>query len=129
MFNRIVGDRSGLELIFARFLDACPDVVAFSKNYQTINFKLDYIDDEGNLAHYYPDFFVRCKDGKIYVVETKGEVEINVPLKRKRLQQWVKDVNDILGKEVYAELYVSQTNFELGHLTWKTFVDFARFCT
>jgi type III restriction enzyme len=39
VFNRIIGD-SHLELVFASFLEACPDVVAYGKNYLAVHFKL-----------------------------------------------------------------------------------------
>ncbi len=128
VFNRIVSDRSGLELKFAQFLEVCPDVAAYAKNYRQINFKIDYIDADGNIAQYYPDFFVRTTDGRVYIVETKGEVDVNVSLKHKRLEQWIEDVNALWGKGDFAALYVSETLFEFGHSKWKTFAEFVQLC-
>ncbi len=128
VFNKILSDRSGLELDFARFLEGCPDVVAYAKNYRQINFKLDYVNAEGNIAQYYPDFFVRCTNGKIYIVETKGEVDENVPLKRERLMQWTQDINTLGARNEFSTLYVPQSIFEFGHLIWKTFSDFVQLC-
>ena len=55
VFNRIVGDHK-LERDFAAFLENCPDVLSYAKNYYAVNFKLDYVDADGEIANYYPDF-------------------------------------------------------------------------
>ena len=44
VFNRIIGD-SRLELLFARFLEDCDDVVSYAKNYLAVHFKLDYVNE------------------------------------------------------------------------------------
>ncbi|MDM7925360.1 MAG: DEAD/DEAH box helicase family protein, partial [bacterium] len=41
VFNKIIGD-SHFELVFASFLDKCPDVVSYIKNYFAVHFSLDY---------------------------------------------------------------------------------------
>ncbi len=58
VFNRIIGD-SHLELVFASFLDSCADVMSYAKNYFAVNFKLDYVNADGNISNYYPDFLVK----------------------------------------------------------------------
>jgi type III restriction enzyme len=67
IFNRIVGD-SHLELRFANYLDECEDVVTFAKLYQQIGMKIDYIDSEGKIRDYYPDFIVKLKNNSVYIV-------------------------------------------------------------
>jgi len=94
VFNRIIGD-SRLELEFAGFLEACPDVVSYAKNYPAIHFKLDYVNADGDISNYYPDFLVKLDDGKIVIVETKGLEDPDVPLKIQRLHQWCADINAI----------------------------------
>jgi len=94
VFNRIIGD-SRLELEFAGFLEACPDVVSYAKNYQAIRFKLDYVNADGDISNYYPDFLVKLDDGKIVIVETKGREDPDAPLKIQRLHQWCADINAI----------------------------------
>jgi type III restriction enzyme len=84
IFNRIVGD-SHFELEFATFLDSCPDVISFVKNYFSINFKLDYVNHEGNIANYIPDFIVKLSDQRIFIIETKGLEDLDVSLKMERL--------------------------------------------
>ena len=72
VFNRITGD-SHFELEFAAFLENCPDVISYAKNYYGVHFKLDYINADGDISNYYPDFLVKLTDGRVIVVETKGE--------------------------------------------------------
>ena len=112
VFNKIVGD-SVLELKFAQFLERCPDVVSYIKNYFALNFKMDYIDSVGNIANYYPDFVVKLGEKEFYVVETKGLEDLDDPLKIKRLAQWCKDVNDAHGNVKFDFVYVDQESFDL----------------
>ncbi|MHB9152971.1 MAG: DEAD/DEAH box helicase family protein [Spirochaetales bacterium] len=111
VFNRIIGD-SHLELLFARFLEDCPDVVSFAKNYLAIHFKLDYVNADGDISNYYPDFIVKLQDKKIVIVETKGLEDLDVPLKMIRLKQWCEDINRVQKSVVYDFVYVDQASFE-----------------
>ncbi len=111
VFNRIVGD-SHFELEFAEFLENCKDVVAYAKNYVAVNFKLDYVDRSGNISHYYPDFIVKLPKNRIVIVETKGNADLDVPLKMERLRLWCEDVNRVQGKAEYDFVYVEQEKFE-----------------
>ncbi|HAU1543641.1 TPA: type III restriction endonuclease subunit R [Legionella pneumophila] len=110
IFNRVIGD-SHLELQFARFLENCNDVVAYAKNYLSINFKLDYINADGNISNYYPDFIVKLNDARVVIVETKGLEDLDVPLKLKRLRQWIEDINAIQSKIIYDFVYVDEEGF------------------
>lgn len=112
VFNRIVGDKSHLELLFARFLEDCDDVVSYGKNYFAVHFKLDYIDADGNISNYYPDFFVKLTNKNIVVVETKGEEDLDVPLKMARLRQWCEDINRVQSDVVYDFVYVDEEGFK-----------------
>lgn len=111
VFNRIVGD-SHFELVFASFLEQCPDVAAYAKNYFAVHFKLDYVNASGDIANYYPDFIVRLVDGKMAIVETKGASDLDVPLQMARLKQWCADVNQAQGKEEFSFIFVDQESFE-----------------
>ena len=84
VFNKIIGD-SHFELEFASFLESCPDVVAYAKNYLAVHFKLDYVNADGNISDYYPDFFVKLSPRRVVIVETKGQEDLDVPLKMRRL--------------------------------------------
>ncbi len=111
VFNRIVGD-SHLELLFDSFLEGCEDVMSFAKNYQAVHFKLDYVNADGDISNYYPDFFVKLKDGRRFIVETKGQEDLDVPLKMARLKQWCEDVAKAGPDNAIRFVYVDQESFE-----------------
>ncbi len=111
VFNRIVGD-SHLELEFAAFLDDCPDVVSYAKNYLAVQFKLDYVNADGNMSNYYPDFIAKLDSGHMLVMETKGVEDLDVPLKMARLRQWCEDVNRLDQRTTYDFAYVDEEGFK-----------------
>ncbi len=117
VFNRIVGEvnAGGLELAFAAFLDSAPDVQAFGKNYMAVGFRLDYVRANGELSNYTPDFIVRTTDGMVWIVETKGREELDVPQKMARLRLWCADATAASSDEggiQYGLVYVDQDGFE-----------------
>ena len=111
VFNRITGD-SHLELEFAAFLERCPEVVSYAKNYLGVGFKLDYVNADGDIANYYPDFLVKLTDGRIVVAETKGREDLDVPLKMHRLSQWCEDINNAQPDVPYDFVYVDEDDFQ-----------------
>ena len=111
VFNRTIGDRH-FELLFASFLEDCSDVVSYAKNYFAVNFKLDYVNADGNISNYYPDFLVKLTDKRIVIVETKGLEDLDVPLKMERLRQWREDINRIQSDVEYDFVYVDEEGFE-----------------
>lgn len=119
IFSKIVGEphAGGFELTFAGFLDSAPDVIAFAKNYFAVGFKLDYVKTDGSLADYTPDFLVKTKDSGVWIVETKGREELELPRKMARLRQWCKDATEASkadGGMKYHFVYVDQESFERG---------------
>jgi len=115
IFNRIVGEArsGGLELSFAAFLEAAPDVAAFAKNYLAVGFKLDYVRADGDLSNYVPDFLVRTADATVWIVETKGRAELDLPQKMARLRQWCADATAAAENGVrYDFVFVDQDGFE-----------------
>jgi type III restriction enzyme len=120
VFNRTLGD-SGFELEFANFLEKCPDVEAYAKNYFAVGFKLDYVRADGNISDYYPDFFVRRSGGEMWIVETKGREDLNDPGKWERLKQWCKDASAVDGGQQYRALFVREEDWE--HYKPKSFYD------
>ena len=112
VFNRITGD-GHFELEFAAFLENCPDVISYAKNYYGIHFKLDYVNADGDISNYYPDFIVKLTDGRVVVVETKGREDLDVPLKMRRLAQWCEDVNRAMTDVDYDFVYVDQESFDV----------------
>ena len=111
VFNRVIGD-SHLELLFAKFLEDCDDVVSYAKNYFAVHFKLDYINADGDISNYYPDFIVKTGNDNIFIVETKGQEDLDVPLKMQRLRQWCKDINRVQSDNTYDFVYVDEANFK-----------------
>lgn len=111
VFNRVIGD-SHLELEFAAFLEECPDVVSYAKNYLAVHFKLDYVRADGGISNYYPDFVVKLSDGRLVIVETKGQEDLDVPEKMARLRQWCEDVNRIQGARYHRYVFVDSEAFE-----------------
>lgn len=111
VFNKIIGD-SGLELLFASFLDDCEDIISYAKNYFSVHFKLDYVNADGDVSNYYPDFIVKKSGQEIYIIETKGQEDIDVPLKMARLRQWCKDVNKVQDAVKYGFVFVDQEGFK-----------------
>jgi type III restriction enzyme len=120
IFNTVVGEpNSGnFELRFASFLEAAPDVQAFAKNYLAVGFRVDYVRASGDLANYHPDFIIRTVDGAVWLVETKGRAELDLPQKIARLKQWCADATVAESAEggtpvrCYDFVYVDQPGFE-----------------
>jgi type III restriction enzyme len=115
IFNKVVGEPNsgGFEISFAAFLEAAPDVDAFAKNYLAVGFKLDYVKANGDLSNYTPDFFVRTTDRIIWLVETKGRAELDLPQKMARLKQWCADATAAEENgQRYDFVFVDQTAFE-----------------
>ena len=117
LFSKIVGEPNagGFELTFAGFLDAAPDVVAFAKNYLAVGFRIDYVKADGDLSNYMPDFMVKTTDGTVWIVETKGREERDLPQKMNRLRQWCADATSASqaeGGSVYRFVYVDQQSYE-----------------
>jgi len=111
VFNRIIGD-SRFELLFARFLEDCDDVVSYAKNYLAVHFKLDCVNAHGDISNYYPDFLVKLSATRIVIVETKGQENLDVPLKLERLRQWCEDINRVQSNVIYDFVYVDEEGFE-----------------
>lgn len=111
LFNRVVGD-SDLELRFAKLLDKCHDVVSFAKNSPALGFKIEYVNSQGYIANYLPDFIVKVDDFNVYIVETKGLEDLDVEPKWKRLVDWCElaTETDANGR-VFHPLFVPYDEF------------------
>ena len=117
IFDKIVPEAvgGGFELEFARFLERAPDVAAFAKNYLAVGFRIDYVKTDGDISNYIPDFLVKARTGEVFVVETKGRAEIDLPNKMGRLKQWCADATDASGANggpAYRFVYVDQDGFK-----------------
>jgi type III restriction enzyme len=117
VFSKIVGEANagGFELKFARFLDEASDVVSFAKNYLAVGFKIDYVRANGDLSNYIPDFVAKSADGTVWIIETKGFAELDLPQKMIRLRQWCMDASaasQAQGGPRYRFVYVDQGGYE-----------------
>ncbi len=110
IFNKIIGD-SHLELQFAAFLEACGDIISYAKNCLAVHFQIDYVNADGNISNYYPDFIVKCSSDSVVIVETKGLEDTDVPLKMKRLREWCADVNKAQSDIHYDYVFVDEESF------------------
>ena len=85
-----------------------------------VGFRVDYVKSNGDLSTYTPDFMVRDKDGGVWIVETKGREELDVPQKMARLKQWCADATEASKAEAkpgqasakFGFVYVDQAGFE-----------------
>jgi type III restriction enzyme len=114
IFNKIVGD-SHFELQFAAFLENCDDIISYAKNYWAVNFKLDYVNADGDISNYYPDFIVKVTQKEMVIVETKGQEDLDVPLKMERLKLWCEDINNLQDQVKFDFVFVPQEEYGQYH--------------
>ncbi len=119
IFTKTVGEAQsgGFEMSFAAFLESAKDVAAFAKNYLAVGFKLDYVRADGDLSNYTPDFIVRTIDSTVWIVETKGRQELDLPQKMARLKLWCADASAAASAaeengQRYDFVFVDQSSFE-----------------
>ena len=71
---------------------------------------------DGDLSTYTPDFIVRTTDGVVWIVETKGREELDLPQKMARLKLWCADATTAEGNgQRYDFVFVDQAGFEKHH--------------
>ena len=110
VFNKIIGD-SQLELEFAQFLEGYDDIISYVKNYMAVNFRIDYVNAYGDISNYFPDFIVKKSDKEIFIIETKGQEDLDVPLKMNRLKQWCEDINKSQEEIIFDYVFVDEESF------------------
>ncbi|MBI5212022.1 MAG: type III restriction endonuclease subunit R, partial [Nitrospirae bacterium] len=72
----------------------------------------DYVSADGSISNYYPDFIVKANENEIYIVETKGVEDLDVPLKMERLKCWCADINASQKKHRFDFVFVDEEEFE-----------------
>jgi type III restriction enzyme len=55
---------------------------------------------------------VKLSDKRIVIVETKGQEDLDVPMKLARLRQWCEDINRVQPDVEYDFVYVDEESFE-----------------
>ena len=70
-----------------------PNVAAWAKN-DHLGFEIIYVFD-GVVRKYFPDFLIRLTNGRVLVLETKGQETRRDKEKRKALTEWIDAVNGL----------------------------------
>ena len=94
---------NNFEIHFAKFLDSASDIISFAKLAEEYTkFKIEYLNLKGAISYYYPDFVAeqKCSDKStcMWLLETKGWEQENVPLKDARAEEWCLDASKLTGK-------------------------------
>jgi len=123
VFNLVPCNRT-LETAFVGLSGKASDVAAFAKNAGPQCLRIDYLADGVRLAFYTPDFFVRTDSGNYFLVETKGQVDKDVPLKARAAVEWCKVASTKQAKWDY--LYVPESVFQ--RFQGNTIAELSRMC-
>jgi type III restriction enzyme len=110
VFNLVPCDNN-FERDFAKFLDAARDCRAFAKLARPIGFAIDYTDAAMNLRLYYPDFVAVAEDGTRWLLETKGQEDIDVACKDRAAVAWCQNATELTDAQ-WRYLKVRQKEFE-----------------
>jgi type III restriction enzyme len=89
--NYAVADTKKWEQSATYFIDTHDAVAAFVKN-EGLGFGIPYLHD-GQPHEYLPDFIVRLKNGVSLILETKGQHDLLVDVKKQAAERWVDAVN------------------------------------
>jgi type III restriction enzyme len=110
VFNLVPCDND-FEREFAKFVDNAKDVVAFAKLPRAFGFTIEYTDTAMNLRNYEPDFAAVDKSGTHWLLESKGQENVDVLRKDVAAVRWCENATKLTGKQwKYAK--VPQKEFE-----------------
>jgi type III restriction enzyme len=96
---------------FAKFLDSASDVRAFSKLPRAFGFTVEYTDTAMNLRNYEPDFVAVDNAGTSWLLESKGQENLDVLRKDLAAVRWCENATKLTGKE-WKYVKVPQKEFE-----------------
>ncbi len=126
VFNKIIGDND-FELEFASFCESrFNDVLSFAKNTfgeGGVNFSIEYQKENGNIASFFPDFFIKTSSNSFFILETKGREDLDDVRKIQRLATWCNDINNAQKEYTYSPVYVKQEKWEDVKNGLKSFAD------
>jgi type III restriction enzyme len=54
---------------------------------------------------------VKLNNRQTVIVETKGQADLDVPLKMERLKQWCEDINRVQSQQIFDFVYVDEEGF------------------
>jgi len=110
VFNLVPCDND-FEHEFAKFLDNAKDVTAFAKLPRAFGFTIEYTDTAMNLRNYEPDFVAIDKLGVHWLLESKGQENVDVLRKDVAAVRWCENASKLTDKQWrYAK--VPQEEFE-----------------
>ncbi|MCL5067155.1 MAG: hypothetical protein M1368_02225, partial [Thaumarchaeota archaeon] len=119
VFNLVAPDNN-FEREFAQFLQDATDVRSFAKLPRRFGFTIEYTDSATNLRYYEPDFVAIDRNGAHYVIETKGQEDIDVAHKDRAAAIWCENAT-LLTEDPWAYVKVPQKGF--GELQPTVFSD------
>jgi type III restriction enzyme len=109
VFNLVAADND-FEREFGRFLQDAKDVSSFAKLPKRFGFTIEYTDSATNLRYYEPDFVAVDLDGVHYVIETKGQENIDVAHKDRAAAIWCENAT-LLTETTWLYFKVPQIEF------------------
>jgi type III restriction enzyme len=110
IFNLVPCDND-FEREFAKFLDGASDVKAFAKLPRAFGFSIEYTDTAMNLRNYEPDFVAIDKSGVHWLLESKGQENVDVLRKDVAAIRWCENASK-LTKTQWKYVKVPQKEFE-----------------
>ena len=96
VYNLVAADND-FEREFAHFLQDATDVESFAKLPRRFGFAIEFTDSATNLRYYEPDFVALDRDGIRYVIETKGQENIDVSHKDRAATIWCENATLLTG--------------------------------
>jgi type III restriction enzyme len=123
IFNLVPCNRA-LETAFVELFTKASDVAAAAKNAGPQCLRIDYLSDGMRLAFYTPDFLIRTTEGHYYLVETKGQVDKDVPTKARAAIEWCKAASTRQARWEYV--YVPESIFQ--RFRGNSLAELARMC-
>jgi type III restriction enzyme len=110
IFNLVACDND-FEREFAKFLDNATDVKAFSKLPRAFGFTIEYTDSAMNLRNYEPDFVAVDRSGTHWLLETKGQENVDVLRKDVAAVRWCENATKLTDSQ-WKYVKVPQKEFE-----------------
>jgi len=110
VFNLVPCDND-FERRFAKFLQDAKDLKCFSKLPSQFGFAIEYTDNATNLRYYEPDFVAVQDDGTHWLIETKGQVNVDVAHKNRAATLWCENASRLTETE-WRYIIVHQNDFE-----------------
>jgi type III restriction enzyme len=110
VFNYVPCDND-FEREFAKFLDNASDVIAFAKLPRAFGFTIEYTDPAMNLRNYEPDFVAVDASGVHWLLESKGQENVDVFRKDAAASRWCENATKLTSK-TWKYLKIPQKEFE-----------------